>query len=143
MRNQETQSEALPEPSYLLIEAFLDGETVERSALIGALADSGAREHFVDLLAMRGGIASLGPSAWNAAAVRPPRRPRWWAAAAAVILSVATGFIAGQRTVDATANAAVVETLAMPSHTVVAPRPTRVITLQPGVNWTESTGAGR
>jgi hypothetical protein len=141
MRNQETQSEPLPDPSYLVLEAFLDGETIERSALIEALADAGAREHFVDLLAVRGGIAALGPSTWSAASARPRRRPRWWAAAAAVILSVATGFIAGQRTVDATANAAVVETVAAPSSSVVAPRPTRVIALQPGVNWPESTGA--
>lgn len=140
MRNQETQSEPLPDRSFLLLEAFLDGETVESSALIEALADAGAREHFVDLLALRGGIAALGPSAWSSASARPLRGPRWWAAAAAVILSVATGFIAGQRTVDATGNAAVVETVAAPSTSVVAPRPTRVITLQPGVNWTESTG---
>jgi hypothetical protein len=140
MTNQETQSEPLPDPSFLVLEAFLDGETVERSALIEALADAGARDHFVDLLVLRGGIAALGPSAWSPVS-RPQRRPRWWAAAAAVILSVATGFIAGQRTVGATANTAVAETLPAPSNTVVAPRPTRVITLQPGVNWTESTGA--
>ena len=140
MTNQEPQSEPLPDPSYLVLEALLDGETIERSALIEALANADAREHFVDLLALRAGIAALGPSAWSAASTKARRRPRWWAAAAAVILSVAAGFIVGQRTVDATASTAVAETLATPSNGVVAPRPTRVITLQPGVNWTESTG---
>jgi hypothetical protein len=141
MRNQDTETEPLPDPSYLVLEAFLDGETIERKALIEAFEDAGAREHFVDLLVVRGGIAALEPSAWSAGSGRTRSRPRWWAAAAAVILAVATGFIVGQRTVDATANAAAVETVAAPSTSVVAPRPTRVIALKPGVNWTESTGA--
>ena len=141
MKNQEPRNEPFPDPAHLVVEAFLDGETLERSALLQALTDPDAREHFVDLLVLRHGIAALEPSAWSAgSAARPQPRRRWWAAAAVVILSVATGFLAGQRTVDATTNAAAVEAVAAPSNSVVAPRPTRVVALEPGVNWTESTG---
>ena len=139
MANPEHPSEltALP-PSYLVIEAFLDGEAVSRGEVAKALADAEAREHFLDLVALRGGVAAMGPSTWSApepAAAWNTRR--WWAAAAAVVFSVATGFIAGQRTVDASAFATFeVERADRGS----APNPTRVITLEPGVNWTESTG---
>ena len=141
MANPEHQSEltALP-PSHLVIEAFLDGEAVSRGDVAEALADAEAREHFLDLVALRGGVAAMGPSTWSA----PERTPvwstrRWWAAAAVVVFSVAIGFIAGQRTVDASA-AVAVETVVPQSRGVVAPKPTHTITLQPGVNWTESTG---
>ena len=136
-----TDLEPLSDPPagpLLVIEAFLDGEAVTRDALEAALDNAAAREHLVDLLVLRGGVAALGPSAWSA--VRPQsRRRRWLAAAAVVVLSVGTGFFAGQRTVDATA-APSVEAVVEQGAGAVAPKPTRVIDLQPGVNWTESTG---
>ena len=137
MTDLESQSEPPADGALLVIEAFLDGEAVDRAALSDALADAAAREHLVDLLALRGGVASLGSSAWSAA--RPPSRRRWLAAAAVVVLSVGTGFIVGQRTIDASA-APAVETVVEQGGGVEAPKPTRVISLQPGVNWTESTG---
>src|SRR6185503_5059909 len=132
MTDLESQSEPPADAALLVIEAFLDGEPVDRAALSDALADAGAREHLVDLLALRGGVASLGSSAWSAA--RPPSRRRWLAAAAVVVLSVGTGFIVGQRTIDASA-APAVETVVEEGAGVEAPKPNRVILLQPGVNW--------
>jgi len=141
MANPEHPSEltALP-PLHLVIEAFLDGESVSRGDVGEALANAEAREHFLDLVALRGGVAAMGPSTWTA----PERAStwstrRWWAAAAVVVFSIATGFIAGQRTVDASA-AVAVETVVEQSGGLVAPKPTHTITLQPGVNWTESKG---
>jgi len=138
MENPDTQIETIA-ASYLTVEALLDGEPVERAALRDALADQDAREHFLDLLVLRGGMAALGPSAWSAPGPSARYGRRWWAAAAIVVFSLATGFVAGQRTVDATAFATV-ETLVEPARRGSAPKPTRVIALEPGVNWTESKG---
>jgi hypothetical protein len=142
MANPEHLSELTAlRPSHLVIEAFLDGEPVTRADVSSALADAEAREHFLDLVALRGGVAAMGPSAWNAPEPASSwASRRWWAAAAVVVFSVAAGFFAGQRTVDASA-AVVVETGVQQSGGPVAPRPTRTITLEPGVNWTESAGA--
>jgi hypothetical protein len=136
MTHLEPLTESPADAALLVVEAFLDGEAVDRAALGDALADAAAREHLLDLLALRGGVASLGSSVRRAA--RPPSR-RWVAAAAVVVLSVGTGFIVGQRTIDASA-APAVETVVEQGARVEAPKPTRVISLKPGVNWTESTG---
>ena len=141
MANPEPLSElAALRPSHLVIEAFLDGEPVTRADVGNALADAEAREHFLDLVALRGGVAAMGPSVWSAPEPASSwSARRWWAAAAVVVFSVATGFFAGQRTVDASA-AVAVETGVQQSGGPVAPKPTRTITLKPGVNWTESAG---
>lgn len=139
MENPDIQIDPVAAASMTL-EAFLDGETVERAALRDALADEGAREHFLDLLVLRGGIAALGPAAWSAPQPARRYRTRWWTAAAVVVLSLAAGFVAGQRTVDATAFAAV--EMVGPARGARAPKPTRVISLEPGVNWKESAQAG-
>ena len=141
MANPEPLSElAALRPSHLIIEAFLDGEPVTRADVSGALADAEAREHFLDLVALRGGVAVMGPSVWSAPEPASSwASRRWWAAVAVVVFSVATGFFAGQRTVDASA-AVAVETGVQQGGGPVAPTPTRTITLKPGVNWTESAG---
>jgi hypothetical protein len=138
MESPDIQTEPVS-ASFLALEALLDGEPVHRGALSEALADEAGREHFLDLLVLRGGMAALGPEAWTAPRQAVRFRGRWWAAAAIVALSVATGFVAGQRTVDAVSVGAV-ETVVEGSGPVVAPKPTRVIRLETGVNWTESTG---
>jgi hypothetical protein len=61
------------------------------------------------------------------------------AAAAAIVISLTTGYFAGQWTVEA-APAPSVETFVTIGSTVAAPKPTRVVTLRPGVNWTEKEG---
>src|SRR5688500_15541765 len=105
MANPEPLSElAALRPSHLVLEAFLVGEAVSRAEVGKALADAEAREHFLDLVALRGGVAAMGPSVWSAPEPASSwSAPRWWAAAAVVVFSVATGFFAGQRTVDASA----------------------------------------
>jgi len=58
------------------------------------------------------------------------------AAAAAVAISLAGGYVAGQRTVQGSA-APSVETFVDFDGSASAPKPTRVVPLRPGVNWTE------
>ena len=134
-----TETLGIPEP-YAILEAFIDGERVDREALKAALADPGGRDCLMDLLALRDAVGRMGPSTWSAITRTPPatRRFRWAAAAALLVCSIGAGYLAGTRAVEARATnvAAVVNLTAAPA----APAPTKVITLRPGVDWTDSKG---
>jgi hypothetical protein len=125
------------EESYLVVAALADGEPVDAAALKGALGDPAVREYLVDLIALRQSVGTMSgpPMQW-----RERRsvlsRLGWMAAAAAVIVSLTAGYVAGQRTVQA-APAPSVETFVDFSGSASAPKPTRVVPLRPGVNWTE------
>jgi hypothetical protein len=102
------------------------------------LADADARDYFVDALLIRHAARELAPPVPLAS----PKRPRapWtrWLAAAVVVAAVGAAGVGGgytwaQRTIDAPAP---VETVMDVSPRPVAPAPTKVIHLQPGVNWT-------
>ena len=116
------------------IDAFVDGETVDPAALDAALAAAEGRAYLIDALAMRQ-LLSDGPAA--VAPVRRPRAPLSYARAAAVVLAlVGLGYAAGVRTPPR-------EPLVVPAssaQSAAPPEPTRVIELQPGVNWHESKG---
>ena len=116
-----------------IIGAFIDGERVDPIALKAALARPEGRDYLVDLLALRdltGDVASFVSSA-------PPARPLIplprWAAAAALIVCIGGGFVAGTRVTRATP-----APIATPR--VTAPEPTHVVRLEPGVDWTETSG---
>jgi hypothetical protein len=124
----------------MVVEAFLDGERVDPEALKRALAEPHARDHLVELLALRETVWSMTPSTW-APIARPGRaRARWLAAAAAVVVSLTAGYLAGQQRVApaTTSLSPSVEAVIHVPDSPAAPAPTRVISLQPGVNWTES-----
>lgn len=124
----------------MVVEAFLDGERVDPEALKVALAEPDARDHLVELLALRETVWSMTPSTW-APVARPGRaRTRWLAAAAAVVVSLTAGYLAGQQRVAPTPipPSPTVEAVIHVPDSSAAPAPTRVISLQPGVNWTES-----
>jgi hypothetical protein len=128
-----------PEELQVVVEAFLDGEVVDPSALRTALADSAARDHFIELLMIRRATRATDYLAMcaPAASAGRPRVARWLAAvAAAALVSVSLGYAAGQRVVVATSVEAAVMVDAVPA----APPATRTITLQPGVNWTDGPG---
>ncbi|HTH02470.1 MAG TPA: hypothetical protein VL882_19480 [Vicinamibacterales bacterium] len=138
MAFDETPGDELNEASCLVVAALADGEPVEPDALRVALDDPAVREYLVDLIALRRSVASmaeLAPVQW-----RERRsflsRAGWMAAAAAVVISLAGGYVVGQRTVQAAA-APSVETFVDFSGNASAPKPTRVVRLRPGVNWTE------
>jgi hypothetical protein len=139
MVNDETRdADPLDEQACLVVAALADGERVDPSALKVALDDPGVRNYLVDLIALRQAVGTAGDL--------PPARARergrlhssigWLSAAAAIVVSLTAGYLAGQRTVQA-APAPSVETFVDFSGSGSAPKPTRVVPLRPGVNWTE------
>ena len=131
------------EQLHAVVEAFLDGETVDSSMLRTALADADARDHFIDLLTIRGVLNGMDSVAMSAAdpSPRAPRRARWLAAVAVgALISLPAGFLAGQRALAATMPPATVEAVVISETVPAAPEPTRSITLKPGLNWTDSSG---
>lgn len=119
-----------------IIAAFADGERVEPNALTLALSTAEGRDYLVDLVALR----EIVDRETTALATALPRRRRLvsWVAAAAAVAVLATGsYFLGQRSAGGERRA-VDGTVA--TATDVPPAPTRVIQLEPGVNWTESSG---
>ena len=141
MTNVPEMNELSPNSALALVEAFIDGEPVGPEALKDALADAAGRDHLVDLLVLRGIVTRLeSPDASGTAGrIEGSRRITWLAAAAAVLISLFAGYIAGQRMVTPI-EARTVEAFVESQTAPAAPAPTRVITLRPGVNWTESSG---
>ena len=116
------------------IDAFLDGETVQPSALDAALGATEGRAYLIDALALRQ-LMSDSP-----AAVVPVRRQPLRFSARAVVVGfalVGLGYLAGARTTPSE-QATVVPTST--AESVAPPEPTRVVELKPGVNWHESKG---
>jgi hypothetical protein len=137
-KDETREADPLDEQSCLVVAALADGERVDPAALKVALDDPGVRNYLVDLIALRQTVATAGDL--------PPARGRergrlyssigWLSAAAAIVVSLTAGYLAGQRTVQ-TAPAPSVETVVDFSGSASAPKPTRVVSLRPGVNWIE------
>ena len=124
-----------------VVEGFIDGELVTCDALRHALADPAARDYLVDLLILRREVGMMAPMAWSTGGQRAVRsRAGWLATAAAILVSLAAGYLAGQRALDTPIAAQTIEAVAQVDSTPAAPKPTQVIKLQPGVNWTEDAG---
>ena len=127
---------------YLVLAALADGERVDSDELRKALADPTARDYLVDLIALRQAFGTVPATP----AMRPRERHcvwtrvRWLTAAAAVLISLTTGYIAGQRAAAQTLATPTIETSVDLGSPPVAPQPTVVVSLRPGVNWTETTG---
>jgi hypothetical protein len=129
------------ENAYLVVAALADGERVDPNALKSALDDPAVREYLVDLMALRQAVGrcdDLSTVQWRERASFKAR-VSWLSAAAAVVISLTAGYVAGQRTVQA-APAPIVETVVHLESAGIAPKPTRVIPLRPGINWTEKAG---
>jgi hypothetical protein len=128
--------------SCVILAALADGERVDPSELRIALEDPAAREYLVDVIALRQAVAEI-PA--TSATVVQERRPRvrhsdWLAAAAAVVISLTAGYFAGQRTAAQTLSGPMIETAVDLGDAAIAPKPTHVVPLRPGVNWTETIG---
>jgi hypothetical protein len=131
----------LIEQSCQIVAALADGEPVDPTALREALNDPAVREYLVDVIALRQAVGVVGAlpasehgkrrAIWSAVG--------WLSAAAAILVSLMTGYLAGQQTAQPLP-APAVETVITIDNTSVAPRPTRIISLRPGVNWTETAG---
>lgn len=142
MTNQNETEPALVPGPYAVVEAFIDGERIDPDALKVALADPAGRDCLVELLALRDAVGGMGPSRWSAMNRVSPmaRRIRWAAAAALVVCAVGAGYVAGQRTLEARPAQPNVSAVVNLATTPMAPPPTKVITLRPGIDWTESKG---
>ena len=142
MTDSMNAAEGLPSSSLLVVEAFADGERVDPDVLVDALADPAVREHLVQLLLLREAVSETLPSTPRAGgrARRRASRARWLPAAAAILLSLAVGYAAGQRSLEPLVEASAVQTVVQIDQSPPPPAPTHVITLQPGINWTEYAG---
>jgi hypothetical protein len=132
--------QASDEP-YLVVAALADGEQVDADALRSALSDAAVRDYLIDLVALRQSVRTtneLSAARWHERRSLW-RRVGWLSAAAAVVVSLTAGYLVGLRTAEA-APVPIVETVVHLESQPVAPRPTRVIPLRPGVNWTERAG---
>ena len=129
-----------PDEALLVVDAFVDGEPIDPQALKEALAREDARDYLVELLAIREAGWATAPHRWS---VRDRTRARrgvpWLAAAAGVVLSLTTGYFAGHETAEEPPMGSGVEAVMSPAAPAL-PEPTRVISLRPGVNWTEIPG---
>lgn len=135
----ESLGATLEEQSYLVVAALADGERVDPAALRIALADPAVREYLVDLMALRHAVGTMGAVPSTGSTDRRFLKG-WLTAAAAVIISLTAGYFAGQRTAALTLSASTIETAVDLGSIPVAPKPTHVVPLRSGVNWTETSG---
>ena len=139
--DEKRQDNLLDESACAVVAALADGEEIDASALKVALEDPAVRDYLVDLVALRQAIGRLNeqsPLRWRERRSLPSRVA--WLSAAAAVISLTAGYVVGQRSVEP-APAPIVETVVHLQGAAPAPRPTRVISLRPGVNWTEKAGA--
>ena len=126
-------------PPSEVISTFIDGERVEPELLKRALETPEGRDCLVELLRIRDALGRMGP---HAVAIRPVhpiwRTVRGPAAAAIVLLALAGGYVAGQRTRPADSDAE--PQMVVVTSPQTAPAPTHVIKLERGVNWSDSIG---
>ena len=125
-----------------VIAAFADGERVSPASLKTALADEAGREYLVELLALRDLVHSADPLI--EVNVAPRRRwPVWSGIAAAIAVSIIGGYAAGRVSAPAPRVAPATFSAVDPVQRLgpaPAPQPTRVIHLEPGVDWKETVG---
>lgn len=137
--------EDVPLDRYAVIEAFIDGEAVNGTALKQALTTPEGRDHLVDLLAIRQSVeampafAAVGPSGRRRLLAGPFR---WIAAVVVVAVGAVGGYLAGQRHHALSPNAwTSPSTVEIDfSQPLSAPAPTRVIQLKSGLNWQTPRG---
>ena len=141
MSTDETDRNSSEDQAYLVVAALADGERVDPDALRLALDVPAVRDYLVDIIALRQAVGTaneLSAVRWRE---RRSLRSRigWASIAAAAVISLAAGYVVGQRNVEA-APAPIVESVVHLDSQRAAPKPTRVISLEPGVNWTEKAG---
>jgi len=133
-----------PDDRLEVISAFVDGERVDPDALGTALALAEGRAYLVDLLRLREAVADAEPPPASALLPGRPWRGaiRPMAAATVALIALAGGYVAGQRGRVQAGQEPGVRTpeILVQSSAPAPPKPTRVIKLEPGVNWIDGTG---
>jgi hypothetical protein len=124
-----------------VVERFVDGEPVDPGELTAALADSGGREHLIDVLVLRALIG--GPAALRPLLVAESRKAKGRGlliAAGVAAVSLLGGYAVGQhRSRPPLPTPSLPATAAKPAGP--APAPTTVIRLEHGVDWREPAGS--
>jgi hypothetical protein len=123
-----------------ILGAFIDGERVDPAALKEALARPEGRDYLIDLLALRDLAGDVAPFIASAPPARPLSPLFPWAAAAALLVCIGGGFLAGARATRVALAPAATTAVPAPDARVRAPEPTRLVRLEPGINWTETSG---
>ena len=123
-----------------IIGAFIDGERVDAAALKAALARPEGRDYLIDLLALRDLAGDVAPFTASAPPARPLSPLFPWAAAAALLVCIGGGFLAGARVTRVALAPGAPTAMTAPDARVRAPEPTRVVRLEPGIDWTETSG---
>lgn len=120
--------------NHEVISAFLDNEPFDANELGQALGEPGGRELLLDLMALRAVVQEDSAAGVTSVDTRPITRQRglWIAAgfAAATVL-----FAAGSVLAVKTLRPAITSTS---SEADVPPRPDRVVTFEPGLEWHEN-----
>jgi hypothetical protein len=85
-----------------VIQAFIDGEPVDPTALDAALAEPDGRAHLIDIVVLRKLVkrSSIAlPTVVTPAPEATSRRPARWLAAAAILVTIASvgGYLIGER----------------------------------------------
>jgi len=121
--------------AFEVIGAFVDRERVDPEALKDALSSADGRQYLVDLLALRALTTDQVPG--DAVTLRQRRLSRrWLTMAAAIALTLAGGYVVGQRSGAALAARSVPSPIFIEvAQPILVPAPTKIIRLEPGVNW--------
>ena len=148
--------------AFEVLDAFVDGETVDPAALKRALADPAGRDYFVDAWLIRDGMTDeIAAAAVHPAASAPqpaprsgvprsltPRRP-WFLATAAGLVCLAAGYAIGLQlpltrpaAPVASGSTPVIEAPPAPATSFPVPAPTRVIRVELTSDAVEAGGGG-
>ena len=118
-------------PNHEVISAFVDNEPFDANALATSLAEPGGRELLLDMLALRAVVQEEGSGALPAIDLRAhARQRRLWIATGFAAATLIFG-IGGALTLKTPQTAPAADTQA----TDTPPRPDRVVTFEPGVEW--------
>ena len=126
-------------PQFVDIDAFLDGEPVDRRGLRSALEDPAARDYLIEALFLRQITRDMGPARFTIPGTPRGaivRRLRWVAAALIVAVSAGAGYAYGKGSRGTDPSNGYFEVVFDHRAAPPAPEPTRTIRFEPGVNWT-------
>jgi hypothetical protein len=133
------------EQSYEILDAFVDGESVDPAALKRALSDAEGRDYLVDAWLLRGLVQDEIASESAAPRPRGGGSVRSWLIAATVAgVCLVGGYVAGARfagvLVPRSTQAPVESVSPTPASSPAVPAATRVIRLELDPNWKETVG---
>ena len=132
--------------SHEILDAFVDGETVDPAALKLALADPAGRDYLIDAWLLRGMVQDEIATDVPPVSSKGSSPLRSWLIAASIAgVSLVSGYYAGAKFAGVIVPAAPItapagETISSAPAAGGAPAATRVIRLELDPNWSDGTG---